>query len=134
MLTRFTAGHIRSLYSSGLYHKADLFTRFVFEVKTTQGLEDVLNYKVHSDYREDLRLKIVGLGFVQELTDEYHKELQIASIMEHEEMMADPKNAPALFEQTKNKLQKQVREKLKFLNAEFQMSFTPYDIHSRLYR
>ena len=132
-ITPFLADHIRTLYSSGLYHKTDLFLRFITELKAPDNLLKVLNYVVHEDVRPELRIKIFGMAFIFELTDEYHKTLRQAAITEHFNMTEDPKNAPATFTQVKAHADKDLKEKLKFINKEFTTTFTVYDIQSRLH-
>lgn len=132
MLTSFTADHIRTLYTTGLYHKADLYLRFVYELKTPNTLDSVLNYSIYKDVRTDLQMKVFGMPFVHELLEDYHKELRHEAVSEHAAMIEDPANAVANFANVKRRLDAKASEKLKFLNEEFGFSFTVYDIQSRL--
>jgi len=133
-LTSFTAGHIRSLYASGLYHKSEIFLRFIHELETPNTLSDILDYRIFKETRADLQLSIFGMTFVLEATNEYHDTLQKAAITEHANMLEDPKNAPADFEQIKRRTDKKLSDKLKFINKEFGTSFTVYDVKSRLFK
>ena len=133
-MTTFTVNHIRSLYASGLYHKSEIFVRFIKDLKTPDTLENILNYSSHTNIREDLQFKIFALRFIFEASDTYHKTLREAAIMEHSSMMEDPKNAPAEFGKVKSKAEIKLSDKLQFINKEFGTTFTVYDVQSRLFR
>lgn len=133
-MTSFTIRHIRTLYASGLYHKADIFLRFINDVKSPDTLENILNYSVEPEIAEEFRLNIFCLPFIFEASEEYHHTLRAHAVEEHQRMLEDPKNAAATFEKCKNSATKKLDAKLKFVNSEFGTSFTTYDIQSRIHR
>jgi len=132
-LSPYLAGHIRTLYSSGLYHKADILLRFMKEVQSPQTLTDLLHYKIYPEVLPELRMPIFGLAYIFAASEEYHTTLQSAAIHEHDEMVKDPKNAAATFPEIKSEATTKLTTKLKVINKEFGTSFTAYDIQSRLY-
>lgn len=133
-LSRQVVEQIRVMYASGLYHKADLAIRFATYMDNPLDIAKILDYNMYSDVRDDLRLTIYGIGFIFEASDEYHHKLRLAAASEFENVLIDPKNAPAEFQQIKKFEEGKLRAKLTVINEEFNLSFSVYDIQSRLYR
>ena len=133
-LSRQTVEHIRVMYASGLYHKADLAIRFATYMDNPMDIIKVLDYNIYKDIRKDLQLSIYGMAYIFEASDEYHHKLRIAAAYEFENVLVDPRNAPAEFQQVKKFEEGKLRGKLQVINSEFNLSFSLYDIQSRLYR
>ena len=133
-LTKHTAGHIRELYASGLYHKADLAVRFIAHFENLEDLNNVLCYVVFPEVRRDLRIKIFGVPFVQEIAKEYHQELIVAANEEVDNVARLGKDAPNSFPLIQNKADTALALKVSFCNKEFGFSFTVNDLKRRIYR
>jgi len=103
-------------------------------LKTPDKLTEVLNYVVFPDVRPELRMKVFMMTILLEIVNDYHTGLQEVAIEEFIKVLDNPKGAAANFENTKRIADKQVKEKLKYLNEEFSTAFTLYDVQSRLYR
>lgn len=132
-LSRQIVEQIRTMYASGLYHKADLAVRFATYMDNPLDIIKVLDYNIFPDVREDLRLTLYGMAYVFDAADEYHHKLRIAATYEFENVLLDPKNAPAEFQQVKAHEEKVLLGKLNVINKEFNLDFTLYDIQSRIY-
>ena len=133
-LSRQIVEQIRVMYASGLYHKADLAIRFATYMDNPLDILKVLDYNIYKDVREDLKLTLFGMSYIFEAADEYHHQLRVSASQEFENVLIDPKNAPAEFQQVKAHQEKLLKGKLLVINKEFNLDFTLYDIQSRLYR
>ena len=132
-LSRQIVEQIRVMYASGLYHKADLAIRFATYMDNPLDIVKVLDYNIFKDVREDLRMSLYGMAYVFEAADEYHHKLRLAAMYEFENVLVDPKNAPAEFQKIKAFEERKVCKKLLVINKEFNLSFSLYDIQSRIY-
>lgn len=133
-MTKHTAGHIRELYASGLYHKADLAVRFIAHFENLEDLNAILCYTMFPEVREDLRMKIFGIPFIQEIAKEYHQELIVAANEEVDNVARLGKDAPNSFPIVQNKATGSLAQKVAFCNKEFGLSFTVNDLKRRIYR
>ena len=125
-MTKHNVEHIRILYLSGLYHKADLVLRFLTELKEPQELERILNYNVYQEIRPELQLPIYGMVFIKDLSDTYQDTLR--HHIELENQFGESDDYPMAVKKAK----KDLREKLKIINKEFNLSFSPYDLEQRI--
>lgn len=131
-LTRFTVEQIRVNYASGLYHKADLAVRYSCHFENPLEIMKVLNYEVFENVREDLRLQIVGINYIDAIKEEYREAIVEAAIVESEKVVKDSNKAAATIQETIKVAEEVLRDKLKLVNKEFGTKFTEHDIKSRL--
>jgi hypothetical protein len=131
-LSKFVVEQIRICYASGLYHKADLAVRFSCHFENPLDILKVFNYEVFPKLREDLRMKIVGVGFINNIKDEYHNTVNRVAIEENESIFKDKSKASAMIDETVRNATKVLAGKLSFINKEFGTSFSVFDVKSRL--
>jgi len=131
-LTRFTVEQIRVSYASGLYHKADLAVRYSCHFKNPLEIMKVLNYEVFENVREDLKLQIVGINYIDAIKEEYREAIVEAAIVESEKVVKDSNKAAATIQETIKRAEEVLKAKLKLVNKEFNTNFTEHDIKSRL--
>ncbi len=125
-MNKHTVNHIRTLYVSGLYHKADLVLRFLSELENPLEIQTILDYNCSPEVRPELRLPIYGIAFIQELSEEYHKTLRVAAELDGQVEGIEE------FSQAKKKALCKMEDKLSIVNDEFNLSFSSYDIQSRI--
>ena len=126
-LTPHTVGHIRSLFSAGLYHKSEIYLRFHLYFTSPQEFLDILNYTTYPDIRPDLSNRIISLSFVFDLVEEYRQQLR-------DHVVADVPEEATDFLKCKQQTDNSIEAKIKFINKEFQTDYTLYDIQGRLYK
>jgi len=131
-LSKFIVEQIRVCYASGLYHKADLAVRFSCHFENPLEILKVFNYEVFPTVREDLRMKIVGVGFINKLKDEYHRAVTEAALEESLNVCKDKSKASATINETIRNASKTLENKLLMINKEFGTSFSVFDVKSRL--
>ena len=117
---------MRTLYASGLYHKSDLYVRFAYCFESPEDFLALMNYSSYPDIRPDLSNKIIGLNFIFDIMEEYHQTLQQAVASEVYEGADN-------FPEVKESAIKVLEEKLAFINKEFGLTFSLFDLQSRLY-
>ena len=132
--TKHTIAHIRSLYASGLYHKADLMIRFLPYLEGQEDLQAILNYTKYPEIRKDLQWIIFSLAYIFKASEEYHTTLRESAENEFESVKKLKDRAPATFEEDKKRAVSKLKASLTEINEEFDTTFTLTDVTSRLYR
>ena len=132
--TKHTIAHIRSLYSSGLYHKADLMVRFLPYLNGQEDLQNILNYTSYPNIQKDLQNTIFALPLVFKVSEDYHTTLRESAENEFESVKKLKDRAPATFAENKTNALSKLKADLKAINEEFGTVFTTTDVTSRLYR
>lgn len=128
-ITRFVVEQIRELYASGLYHKADLAIRYscYFEVPT--DIVKVLTYEVFEDFREDLRMKIFAISYINMIKEEYQDTILSVAIENNDSPL---KVSDEVLKETVKEAGRILEEKLLIINTEFGTEFSPFDLKSRI--